>query len=74
MRHVIRAPRFTGQAEPVAMNERHPAAITNSSCSTLAMIVRPEGAPGTVEPATGEGATFTSEVTFTGEAASRRPA
>jgi hypothetical protein len=67
MREVIYALRFTGQAEPVGDVGNVLRAATSAPSSALTSMVGPDGLTGTLEPAAGGAATFTSEVTFTGE-------
>jgi hypothetical protein len=67
MREVIYAMRFTGQAEPVGdVGNVLKAATSAPSCSLTSTVGR-EGLTGTLALAAGDAATFTSEVTFTGE-------
>lgn len=67
MREVIYAMRFRGQAEPVGEVGNVLRAATSAPSSTLTSTVGSDGLTGTLAPAPGEEATFTSEVTFTGE-------
>ena len=67
MREVIYAMRFTGQAEPVGDVGNVLKATTSAPSSTLSSTVGADGLTGTLAPAAGDAATFTSEVTFTGE-------
>jgi hypothetical protein len=67
MRDVIYAMRFTGQAEPVGTAGTVLKAATSAPSSTLTSVVGVDGLTGTLEPAAGDAATFTSEVAFTGE-------
>ena len=67
MREVLYAMRFTGQAEPVGEVGNVLRAATSAPSSSLTSTVGPDGLTGRLMPATGEEATFESEVTFTGE-------
>ena len=67
MREVIYAMRFTGKAEPVGEAGNVLKAATSAPSSTLTSTIGSEGLTGTLAPAPGEEAAFTSEVTFTGE-------
>lgn len=67
MREVMYAMRFRGQAEPVGEAGNVLRAATIAPGSTLTSTVGPGGLSSTLAPATGEAATFASEVTFTGE-------
>lgn len=67
MRQVIYAMRFTGHAEPVGDVGHVLKATTSAPSSTVTSCVGPAGVTGTLASAPGDDATFTSEVTFTGE-------
>ena len=67
MREVIYAMRFTGQAETVGDVGNVLKATTSAPSRTLSSTVGADGLTGTLAPAAGDAATFTSEVTFTGE-------
>lgn len=67
MREVIYAMRFTGQAEPVGDVGNVLRAATSAPSSAITTTVEPAGLAGAWAPAPGAAATFTSEVTFTGE-------
>lgn len=67
MREVIYALRFTGQAEPVGTAGNVLRAATSAPSTSLTSSVDATGLHGTLNPASGEEATFTSEVTFTSE-------
>jgi len=67
MRELIYAMRFTGTASPVGSAGNVLKAVTSAPSSTLTSTVGPNGLTGGLQPAAGDTATFTSEVTFTGE-------
>ena len=67
MREVIYALRFSGQAAPVGEVGNVLKATTSAPSSTLSSTVGADGLTGTLAPTAGDAATFTSEVTFTGE-------
>lgn len=67
MQHLLYAMRFTGQAEPLGTAGHVLKATTSAPSSTLTSTVGPDGLTGTLESSPGGEATFTSEVTFTGE-------
>ena len=67
MREVIYALRFSGQAEPVGEVGNVLKATTSAPSSALASTIGADGLTGTLAPASGDAATFESEVTFTGE-------
>jgi hypothetical protein len=67
MRELIYAMRFTGQATPVGSAGNVLKAATSAPSATLTSTVGPGGLAGVLQPATGDEATFESEVTFTGE-------
>lgn len=67
MREVIYAMRFSGQAEPVGEVGNVLKAATSAPSSTLSSTVGADGLTGTLASASGDAATFESEVTFTGE-------
>jgi hypothetical protein len=59
--------RFSGQAEPAGDVGNVIKAATSAPSRTLSSTVGADGLTGTLAPAAGDAATFTSEVTFTGE-------
>ena len=67
MREVIYAMRFSGQAEPAGEVGNVLKATTSAPSSTLSSSVGRDGLTGVLTPASGGEASFTSEVTFTGE-------
>jgi hypothetical protein len=67
MGEVIYAMRFSGPAEPVGEVGNVLKAATSAPSSTLSSTVGADGLTGTLAPASGDAATFASEVTFTGE-------
>jgi hypothetical protein len=67
MQQLIYAMRFTGQAEPVGAAGNVLKATTSAPSSTLTSTVDAQGLSSTLAPVAGEKATFTSDVTFTGE-------
>jgi hypothetical protein len=67
MHEVLYALRFTGQAEPIGEAGNVLKAATSAPSSTLGSTVGPDGLTGVLQAAPGGAATFTSEVTFTGE-------
>jgi hypothetical protein len=67
MRELIYAMRFTGRATPVGSAGNVLKAATSAPSATLTSTVGPGGLSGALQPATGDEATFASEVTFTGE-------
>jgi hypothetical protein len=67
MRELVYALRFTGQARPVGLAGSVLEASTTATCLTVISSVGPDGLTGRLQPASGEAATFESEVTFTGE-------
>jgi hypothetical protein len=67
VREVIYAMRFIGQAVPVGDVGNVLKAAANAPSSTLTSAVGTDGLTGTLAAASGEAATFESEVTFTGE-------
>jgi hypothetical protein len=67
VREVIYAMRFIGQAVPVGDVGNVLKAAANAPSSTLTSAVGADGLTGTLAAASGEAATFESEVTFTGE-------
>ena len=69
MRDLIYSMRFTGQAEPVGEVGNVLRAATTAPSVSLTSSVGPAGLVGAVSPAPGEAASFTSEVTFTGDTA-----
>jgi len=64
---VVYAMRFTGRAEPVGDVGNVLRAATSAPSSILTSTIEPSGLASTWAPAPGGTATFTSEVTFTGE-------
>jgi hypothetical protein len=67
VREVMYALQFSGQAEEVGEVGNVLKATTSAPSSTISSTVGVEGLTGTLAPAAGDAATFTSEVTFTGE-------
>lgn len=67
MRQLSYAMRFTGQATPASDDGRVLKASTTSPGTTISSIVGDGGLSGSIEPAQGENARFTSQVDFTGE-------
>ena len=67
MREIMHALQFSGQAEPVGAVGNVLKATTSAPSSTLSSTVGTDGLTGTLAPASGDAATFESEVTFTGE-------
>jgi len=67
MKQIIYAMQFKGSAAPKAGASGVMEASTTSMSCTLSSIVGPGGLTGTLTPTTGGKASFTSEVTLTGE-------
>lgn len=67
MRQVLYAMRFTGQAEVASADGNVLKAATRAPSSRLTSVVSPDGLSGDLAPIPGDEATFTSDVTFTGE-------
>ena len=69
MRQLSYAMRFTGQATPASDDGNVLRAATTSPSTAITSTVGDDGLTTTIEPAQGDNATFTSEVTFSSESA-----
>lgn len=69
MSELIYAMRFTGQAEPVGTAGNVLRAATTAPSASLTSSIDASGLHGTLSPASGEEASFASEVTFSSETA-----
>ncbi len=67
MKQLIYVMQFRGKAAPVPGSSNMMKASTTAPSCTISTLVRPEGVSGTLQEASGDRASFESEVTVTGE-------